>query len=1192
MSSSLNLYATKVFSEQPIALWALDDTSDYVSLLSESDQNLGTWNVSGGTVVNAKTDISFVSDRPPKEPFQSLYVSGVNESEGSGGNFSFYSNISLQPSDLDLSLGSFAMGAYFFTYDRVVDVRIGYSYTDTNSLEDIEVIRNATIPSERQWASVSQTFAIPENFSDLKFLIEVSFAESETPYQIAINGINIGQWAEEFHLESPGVIPEPIPSDIAIDSYGVPALSYGFDGARGYYLSSTKRIYAKNLGLPLVYGAFNSTAVFPKEGGPSLIVPGFGFLNESGRYKSLTFEFWAKIQSRTFESRKIFGPISSEDGLYVEGPFLKLKVGTSSGSHYVGEWERPMLIDIRITATSASLILNGEIVITFEINEADDYPQKFNEEGKSQDWLGFYAYDDVPVIHLDCVGIYPYEVPAIVAKRRWVYGQAVEIPNNIRGLDSSTTVFMDNSFAKNSKNYSYPLVGRWQSGFVENLLPGIQDLSFPNYELPSLVFNNRSEDDWYRAISQTEESEYESLTLKPDSTWDDTDGYMLFDSLNLLLEENKAFYGIFSVDSFSENRQSLFELVNEKSGNSFSIFLEDDRVKYSLVTKQRDGSSTEEVLYSSSSIITEAIFLAGIHIPRFISSIGSKAASFFGSKQNIKVFVGGNKNFTNTFKHKIYSVGFSTKNNLKKIQDEFLLTGVPSNFSENYVAVVVYDGGTETTEVFDLSVESGNSLTTSWDQVLDADGLGASVHTQTLGHISSYTLLPKRILGTLRLDIGADSYWEDYVPMSYFGKYVPDGEYKLYKTVDFLQFNIDYPIFSNFINAEYSSLGSPVKMYATFQFLNEGANKTIDSFTNTQLLSSSGVVRPGAEWQDTKYEVIDDTIIYPPPGVSTDSLSINFHITISSDSIISNPIKIRSLKISSQSLGFSPNKIGNRFGADLVPFRKVGNYFDYKNVAPFSIYKNTTPYFYLSSNSGIRIRDQFATSDNRGLTIPINKNLAQFFKVGSFQMALRYDETDFPETPVQIFEIEEKNKIIRFYLVSYPGNSSRGYIYAVNNNTGSLENGIVYNLDGRAVKRPSLSSKSWSMLGFSFGEALDMSQFVGAIRVTNPIIFDNLSYYQTTEEEEAERFAFRRWYAVRSEPDNPLDWDYWQDSSWQEILFLTENEAKIIDPSKIYKQYTGTDRVVSQSERSLSVGEYRYSFFKDVRWSRQILDSA
>jgi hypothetical protein len=1193
MTSSLNLYATKVFSEQPIALWALDDTVDYISLVPPESQNLSSWSPVGCTVVNAKTHVSFQSDRPPKEPFNNLYVSGINEILENSGVFSFVSDVELQPEDINSDLGSFAINAYFFTYDRVVDIKLGYIYTDPESLQRIPVNRELkNIPAERQWASVSQTFALPESFLDLNFTIEVSFTESEAPYQLAINGINVGQWAEEFHLESPGIIPEPIPNSIALDSDGIPALSYGFDGSRGYYISGNKTIYAKNAGLPLVYGAFNSTVILPNPDGPSLIIPAFGFLNEAGRYKSLTFEFWAKIQSNAFSARRIFGPISSDDGLYVEGPFLKIKAGRASGSHYVGEWDRPMLINIKITASKISLVLNGELVIQEDIFVTDTFPEKFNAEDKDQDWVGFYAYEDVPLIQLDCVGIYPYEVPEVVSKRRFVYGQAVEIPNNIRGLNSSSTIFMDSAFAKNSKTYSYPLVGRWGNGFNENILSEIRSLSLPEYQLPLVNFDNQTIDQWYEDISEIPSSQYESITLKPNSNWDNTEGYMLFESLNLLLEDVKCIYGVFSFPSISTEKQMLFDLVNDRTGNSFSIFLEEDTIFYVLKTRSSTGDIVEETLYQSSGYVTDSIFLVGLHLPRFISSIGNRAAQFFGSKQDIKVFVGGTRALDQTFKHKIYSVGFCTKNNLQKIEDEFLLTGVPVNFSENYTEIIVYDGGPVVADAGSEIVTSGEPGTSSWDITADANGVGPLLATELAGHTASYTLIPKRELNDLTIDIGVDSYWEDYVPLSYFSKYVVNGEYKLYKTLDFLQFNIDYPRFDVFASEKYNSENSPVKIYATFQYLQNGSNKPFSSFSETELLSREGVVVPGEDWESTKYEITDDTIIYPPAGISTDSLSVNFHIQIVLNGILSNPIRIKSLKISSQALGFSPNRIGNRFGAEMYPFRKVGNYFDYKSVSPFSVYKNTAPYLFLASNSGIRIRDRYATSDNRGLEIPINKNSAAFFKVGSLQMSIRYDEPLFPEAPVQIFEMQDKEKIIRFYLVSYPGNRSRGYIYAINNNTGSLEPGIIYNIDGKIVKRPTLNSKLWAVLGISFENAIDMGQFAGALRITNPILVDNISYYQITEEDEAERFAFRKWYAVRSEPDNPLDWEYWNESVWQEVLFLTEADPRVIDPSVIYKQYTGTDRIISASDGSLVANSYRYSFFKDLRWNRVILDSA
>ena len=1195
MSTPLNLYATKVFSEQPTALWALDDTTDYVALVSPTNQNLDNWTVAGASVVNAKTDILF-TESPPTEPFTSSYTSGVIETLDNGGNVVFTSPVSFNTSDLNADLGSFAIGSYFFTYDRTVDVQIGYEYTDPDTLEDVEVTRNTVIPVQRQWSFISETFQLPESFNNLRFVIRVIFEETETPYQFAVNGINIGQWAEEFHVESTGVTPNPLPSDINIVSDAVPALPYGLDGANGYYLSENNVLYAKNSGLPLVYGAFNSTVIFPHTNKPSLIIPGLGFLNESGQYKTFTVEFWAKIQSNSTASRRIFGPISSEDGIYVEGPFLKLKIGSLVGSHYVGEWDRPMLINIRSKPNSSSLLINGEEVLSLEVDtESLTLPEKLDSEGNDQDWLGFYAYPDVPIIQLDCAGIYPYEVAALVAKRRFVYGQGVDVPNNIKGLNSSSSVFIDHTFSKTAKNYSYPRMGTWRNGVVENIVPETQELALPDYTLPKISFNNQSTSQWYFDIKNAQELiGNRFIKLKPSESWDNTDGYMLFENLNLLQGDTKAFYGIFEIEEHSPDKQILFELVNDLKGAKLTVSLEkkvtvvdvttyeDYVINYTLSYKSSNGQTAEKVIYYSINHQVDDIFLVGLHIPRFTKYFGQVVNSFFGAKQNIKVFVGGNANYTNTFKGKIYRIGFSTERNLAKIEDLFNIWGVPKDYEnpfDFYSPDDPYDGGTPDTEF--------------WPQFLDGTDYPWNLPDPNADtHLASYTLIPKVEFDIFKLDIGIDSYWEDYVPLSYFGKYVSDSANRKYLDLDFLQLNLDYPKMSNFNSSSYNTENSLVKTFVTFQYLADGANKAQDSFTNTVPLNKNGVVRPGTDWLNSKYEVLNDTIIYPPAGVNFNSLSINIHIEISIDSIISNPVKIRSLQLSSQVLGQSPNKVGTKFGAEIYPYKKDGSYFNYKSVKPFSLSKSSTPYLYMSGTSGIRMRSDFSPSDNDGITLPINKNLKQFFKVGAFQFAMRYDEDLFPQAPVQIFEIEEKGELIKFYLVSEKATRKRGYIFAINNSTGQLNQSVIYNIDGKSVKKPIVSPKLWSMIGLAFNTPLDISESVGAFRITSPVLFDAVSFYQITEEDEAERFAYRKWFAVRSEPDNVLDWDYWDESSWQEVLFLSEFEPTVLDPSKIYKQYVGTDRLVFDNDYVLSLNNYRYSVFKDLRWSRQILDSA
>ena len=63
MSNPSNLYAEKVFAEHPTVLWALDDTADYISLITEQQRNFSSWtfdNCSGSNYLDA-LDEPFVS---------------------------------------------------------------------------------------------------------------------------------------------------------------------------------------------------------------------------------------------------------------------------------------------------------------------------------------------------------------------------------------------------------------------------------------------------------------------------------------------------------------------------------------------------------------------------------------------------------------------------------------------------------------------------------------------------------------------------------------------------------------------------------------------------------------------------------------------------------------------------------------------------------------------------------------------------------------------------------------------------------------------------------------------------------------------------------------------------------------------------------------------------------------------------
>jgi hypothetical protein len=1165
MTTPLNLYAAKVFAEHPISMWALDESVGYISLVSENIAGMSGWDVVGATVVDATEEASF-SEIPPKAPFSDTPVVGFVESLSNNGLI----NISLSESVLDNkinpSLGSVSLGLYAFTYDRTVQARLGFSYVNSETLEEYEVLRLVNIPPTRSWAFVAETFGLPENVSNIKPIIEFSYSETEALYEIAINGISFGQWSEEFQTESLGVMPENLPSSIPLNAKGIAAQPYGLQGDNGYYIASENSLYAKNLGVPLVFGSFNSTVIYPNElGKPSLIIPGEGFLNKSGQYKPLTAEFWTNIQSNAVSPKKIFGPLMSEDGIYVDKHLIKLKVGNHLGSYAVKEWGRPMLVAVRLTYRSASLLINGEEVISLSISpEAVNYPEQLDGQ-INQDWLGFYAYEDVPLIQIEAVAIYPYEVAAIVQKRRFIYGQGVDFPVSSRGLDVSTTIAIDYSLSNYAKNVNYPQTSSWSSGYSDNIEFDETRLYLPNYVAPEIYLQNSQKSEWLSDNYNAYSEDSPAIMLKPNPSWEEIGGYLYLKDLRDIKEQSKSFYGLFEPGTDMASKQILLRAENVAEGSFLNIYLENQRVVYSLEFLE-NGSLVEEVFYASETIASGKKFCACLDIAAASSEFGSRVSSFLSNIQNSKFYIGGSQSFKNTFSGKIVKVVFSGIRNFQKIQNVFASTGV----------------------ALDYHPESSGDLASD---------------TNKETHVGTYTVMPASQLGSFYLDVAADSYWEDYVPLSYLGKYVKDYEGNDFFALSFIQFNIDYVKLNRFIDNAYDTSGMPIKTYVSFQYLADGANANQSYFTRTEPLSKTGIVAPREDWITTRYEVLNDSVIKLPPGQDFSSLALVISIEFLSLGVASDSLSIDSLSLASQALGQNPNQISTRFGPKIIPFKKSGLYFEYRNVQPFTIHKKESPYLYLTKNSGIRMRGEYNATDHNGLSIPINKNMSDFFKINLFQMFLRYEGEGFPTSPTQLFELQTSSSLIKFFLVADSNTQQRGQVYAIDDTSGTLKSGIIYYVDGKVVKRPILNLNSWTILGMSFDEPQDFSSITGALRFTSPILFNNVSYYQTTQLDESQRFAYRKWFAVRSGIDNPLDWGYWAGKdqtpggevyvvsdgfSWQEVLFLTEAEPTVPDASQVYKQYTGTNSVVFDTDSSLRLFNYSSSVLRNVGWSNSV----
>jgi hypothetical protein len=1142
MTNPSNLYAEKIFSEHPISLWALDDRVDFVSLLDNNDKAMSGWTITNGTFLSSAN----VSPQVAESPTIGLETDGTDL-------VTIVSPVIINSSDLDPDKNTINIATHFKTSAEVT-VKLGYKIgSETPVTETFNYVPG----NQEEWAFLSKSFSVPASDSDISLYVSLQ-QEIEISSEFYFNNLSFGQWSEAFHAVSSGVIPQLLSSydDVALPSgtMAVPAQSYGLANSDGYYLSSANRLFATNEGFPIVYGASNLTKLFTAVSNqPSLIVPGSGFLNDSGKYVDMTAEMWLRVTPKSRESRRIFGPIASSDGIYVQGEFLVIKIGKHTGSYFVGEWGRPMLIHLRVSVNTASLLIDGEQVISIATDtEALDLPKPFLNS-KSQDWLGFYSYTDIDSLELDCVAVYPYQIPEIVAKRRFVYGQGVEFPELSSSSLIGASTFIDYRVANYANNYLYPDMGRWSQGILDNMAVQNNVLTPPKYDLPSVVFNNKSisAEQWLELSEAAGSVPRPSVDLSLANSPSRSGGHLFFPKLNLLSGEVRGFYGVFKTSSAS--KQVLFRVENSVDNTSFVISAEGNKISYVL----NNGPGDTITKYSALSLELGEVFAAGVDIAKLSTSFGGAISKFFGSAGRLSLYVGGQSTFEETLNGKIYSVGISTQRNINKL----------STLSDQDGMIAVFD---------------------------EEDVLELADHT------ASYTVRPRSYLGSYMLDVSSDSYWQDYVPLTYLAKAVPDADGNQVQTLDFIQLNIDNPVIPKFSGQDYDLSGSEVRSYITFQYMATSPNADHENFIYTQPLPKSGIVDPGENWLLTRYEVVDGTVIYLPRDTSFNKLAIVLHVDISSKSVINSPVKIRTIQLASQALSsIGPTEIATRFGDTLAAYTMRGIYPDYKSRNPVSIYKSSTPYLYLTNTSGIQMKGILESTKRRGIRSKINSQRSNLYRVGAIQILSRYPEEVFPATPQKLITISAKNKTLSLYVVASNQARTRGSVYVLNDKTSLPDPTVFFYLNGNIVKDLYLTPNSWSMLGIQFQESLDFNSIEGYLDITGPLLVHGMSNYRLTSSQDSLTSILRTWSQVRTMVDKGgSEVTYWGDFtgyydeptvSWENILYIPTLKTYLFDPRVVYRLYTGTNKVIVGDDNKLRFNSYSYKVYNDISWKASIL---
>ena len=835
-----NLYASRVYAEHPVALWAMDEPSYFVSLISQEEKEITSsyWDFENVVSSSAAFTLSGY-------PFDDLDVNKVYLATASAATTEFTVSLSSSVSyiELDPNKGSICVSNYIYIPEQtfILYADIGFvidgqeSYTRYSSLKT------------NNWEKISHTEPRDgESFSVfIRVVYDPDVDANEEESSVYFNGVSLGQWSEPYDSISTGIpvselITLPVQISSLIDFPGEIKSTiidpYGFNDTsdNGYILAVSNSLFAKLSGVPMVYGssgniklnkdsirvnellvdgssleellfdggsASSSYAEFLDGGDasiylnsdqyykfPSLVFPGKGFLNQYGYNKILTTEFWLRINPETVTRRRIFGPLASEDGIYVDRDFITVNVGKYTKSYFIGKWYRPMLVHFCQSQNEIFLMINGEKVISIPIDslEIPTFP------AEDEDYLGFYTNEFIYLYEIDSFSIFPYAVAEQVAKKRYVFGQGVQEQENIVAAKNGNLSYVDFPFSGYSSTIKYPDRSKWNDGFYNNIVASDKGITLPEYQLPEIIFNNSASitnsekslitSGFYEENYAIQDEDYPYISMDPDGTYLSNDSYgtIYFSKLNQTGNKVRSVHSILKSSNNVSDRQSLMYISNNFDGNTFEVAINSGSIQYVY----------NDTVLNSSTIGASSYFAVGIDFDKIEQSYYSTVGSFFSKPESLSLNFAGNE------------------------QDVFL------------------------GKIFSLTINNDFFTDKDGSQIFNTSGIAIkNFNSDLYDYIGSYTLLPKTTNTSMVLDVGVSGYWENSIPLSYFGKYITQANGSLKYDLDLLQFSIDTPssIFSKYnqVSSDYQDSLS-TKVYLTLQNIIELGQVVYTQFTNIE----------------------------------------------------------------------------------------------------------------------------------------------------------------------------------------------------------------------------------------------------------------------------------------------------------------------------------------------------------------------